>query len=338
MRRDCTLMIMKAQRNQKIEIISFMAMLCVVWWHCYCGSQVERWFIPVVCVWSVPWFFFLSGVLFRRTLDTKGRGEVVASKVHSLLIPYILWCAIGAVLTSLVKTGGGVLLAFAISSSQIHPWGNKALWYLRSLLIFMVFTMLVDCLFRKLLGWQKAVVAMVVLALILLTTRFIVNLGPLSSGFYFVLGMTLSEKILNHDSFNERVSAIVGLGCMVAAVSLRVFWFRLGYDFINPGGNLLANMSVVAFLAGLWFLSGLLPEGFARTKTLCHFLPLTAFVYFMHYPVNDLIKHHLHSTDMLSSDCRFVLLCIFAPLLYLSMAWLAKTWFGKLYALLSGGR
>lgn len=29
---------MKAQRNQKIEIISFMAMLCVVWWHCYCGS------------------------------------------------------------------------------------------------------------------------------------------------------------------------------------------------------------------------------------------------------------------------------------------------------------
>ena len=98
---------MKAQRNKKIEIISFMAMLCVVWWHCYCGSQVERWFIPGVCVWSVPWFFFLSGVLFRRTLDTKGRGEVVASKVRSLLIPYILWCAIGAVLTSFVRQGGG---------------------------------------------------------------------------------------------------------------------------------------------------------------------------------------------------------------------------------------
>ena len=202
----------------------------------------------------------------------------------------------------------------------------------------MVFTMLVDCLFRKLPGRRKAVMAMVVLVLILLTTRFIVNLGPLSSGFYFVLGMTLSEKILNHDSFNERVSAIVGLSCMVAAVSLRVFWFRLGYDFINAGGTLLANMSVVAFLAGLWFLSGLLPVGFARTKPIRHFVPLTAFVYFMHYPVNDLIKYHLHSTDMWRSNFCFISLCIFAPLLYLLIAWLAKTWFGKLYAMLSGGR
>lgn len=98
--------IMKTRRNQKIEIISFMAMLCVVWWHCYCGSQVERWFIPGFCVWSVPWFFFLSGVLFRRTLDSKDYGSVIASKIRSLLVPYIIWCAIGVVITSCFKDWG----------------------------------------------------------------------------------------------------------------------------------------------------------------------------------------------------------------------------------------
>ena len=91
----------------KARIISFLAMLAVVAWHCYCGSQLERWFIPAFCVWAVPWFFFLSGALFRKTLDSKGYVAIVVQKIHSLLIPYILWCGIGAVVTSLNNNGGG---------------------------------------------------------------------------------------------------------------------------------------------------------------------------------------------------------------------------------------
>ena len=95
------------RRNKKIELISFMAMLCVVWWHCYCGSSIEQWFIPGFCVWSVPWFFFLSGVLFRKTLETKTYRVVVSSKVRSLLIPYIIWCVIGVAITTITHGGGG---------------------------------------------------------------------------------------------------------------------------------------------------------------------------------------------------------------------------------------
>ena len=94
-------------KNTKISVISFMAMVCVVWWHCYCGSSVERWFIPGFCVWSVPWFFFLSGVLFRRTLESKTFAAVVESKVRSLFIPYILWCAVGASVTIVANIGSG---------------------------------------------------------------------------------------------------------------------------------------------------------------------------------------------------------------------------------------
>ena len=127
-------------KNTKIEVVSFVAMLCVVWWHCYCGSNIERWFIPGFCVWSVPWFFFLSGVLFSKTLNYKTYGIVIWSKVRSLLIPYVIWCCIGAMISCAIpyrmSNLSGVLDVFCISSSKIHPWGNNALWYVRSLLIF----------------------------------------------------------------------------------------------------------------------------------------------------------------------------------------------------------
>lgn len=198
--------------------------------------------------------------------------------------------------------------------------------------------MSIDCLFRTLPGRQKAVEAVVVLMLILLTSLFVVNLGPFSSGFYFTIGMAFSERILDCGPVCKSKSAIVGSGFMVAAVVLRILWFRSGYDFINSGGTILANSSVVAFLSGLWFLSDLFSDGFARVKVVRQFMPLTAFVYFMHYPVNDFIKHHLHGLDIWGSNCCFVILSVFAPLLYLLIAWCSRMGFVRVYSLLSGGR
>lgn len=59
--------------GQRIRVISFFATWSVVVWHCYCGSQVENWLIPVVCFWSVPWFFLVSGYfLLARLKDVDG--------------------------------------------------------------------------------------------------------------------------------------------------------------------------------------------------------------------------------------------------------------------------
>ena len=94
---------MKANR---LALISLMAMVGVVCWHCYCGSGLEQWFIPSFCVWSVPWFFFLSGVLFRKTLETNPIGHVVLAKIKSLVVLYILWCVIGCVITVSISDRG----------------------------------------------------------------------------------------------------------------------------------------------------------------------------------------------------------------------------------------
>ena len=56
-------------------------------------------------------FFFLSGVLFRKTLETNPIGHVVLAKIKSLVVPYILWCVIGCVITVSISDGGLMHLA-----------------------------------------------------------------------------------------------------------------------------------------------------------------------------------------------------------------------------------
>ena len=57
-------------KNGKIAIISLLAMFSVVWWHCYCGSAIERGgdrdalFIGLVIF--TPLFYFLLATGIQR--------------------------------------------------------------------------------------------------------------------------------------------------------------------------------------------------------------------------------------------------------------------------------
>lgn len=290
-------------------------------------------------MWSVPWFFFLSGVLFSKTLNQKTYGIVIWSKVRSLLIPYVIWCCIGAMISCAIpyrmSNLSGVLDVFCISSSKIHPWGNNALWYVRSLLIFMLLTIPIDYINKKVFNNRRYVSQIVLFALILVISHYLISLGPSSSGFYFVVGITLSERILGHVTEGTRKTVIVGLCFMSVAALLRGIWFCIGYDFINSGGTVLANASVCFLIVGLWHLADLIPERVVNSNLIRQLLPLTAFVYFMHYPINDWIKHNLRSFN---SDCLFFALVVCTPILYLLLAWFTKKYFSRIYSVLSGGR
>ena len=322
--------------SKKIELISLLAMIGVVWWHCYCGSQIELWFIPGFCVWSVPWFFFLSGVLFCRTLDSKSNKVIILQKARSLLVPYVIWCIIGAMITCFIRGwgGGGVLGCFGLIAQKIHPGGNSALWYVRTLMIFIGIVMLLDFINKRFLGNNRSILFALSIIFIALTSRFVVNLGPSSSSFYFILGMMLSGFILTK-TVTRKAAGLIGVFSLMVAIFMRILWFKSGYDFANAGGTILANASVILLLAGLWFLFDFLPMKIVQSSFIAKFSCLTAFVYFMHYPINDYVKHIFGWT---SPDVMFVLLCLLGPLTYLIIALVVKRYFNKAYVLLSGGR
>ena len=87
---------------------------------------------------------------------------------------------------------------FGITREKIHPWGNSALWYVRSLIIFMALTGLSNFVLRRFsFRGRSLAIAVVSLVLISLVSWRFVALGPKSSGFYFIGGFVSCNWFLD---------------------------------------------------------------------------------------------------------------------------------------------
>lgn len=323
-------------RNGRLALISLLAMVCVVWWHCFCGSNIERWFVPSFCVWSVPWFFFLSGALFARSLRSRGVRDVLVGKIRSLAVPYLLWCVIGLVVSWPIIRCDGIVGVFAASYRLIHPVGNIALWYVRTLMVFAIIIGAIWPLAKRLGRWSDLACAFFFLFLVKCAVLLGLALGPGSSPFYFAAGFALSCFVLGEGHLiPASVRAFIFIGAIALAIATRAYWFNLGYDFGNNGGTVLGNVSTVFIIIGLWFGVGALPDRIVCLPMIVEASSLTAIVYFMHYPINDVIKH---VADGFNRDVLFVVLVVTAPVFYLFVAFCIKKHLRLLYNALSGGR
>lgn len=135
--------------NDKITVISFLLSIGVVYQHTqwnYIGggyAEAAYKFLFFVIEACVPFFFAISGYLFFRTYCIKDVKRKLVSRVHTLLIPYILWNIGYAVfMIGLTKLGfihnavigeniGNILLQ--IVNSEFSP-----LWFIKYLMIFVL--------------------------------------------------------------------------------------------------------------------------------------------------------------------------------------------------------
>lgn len=242
--------------SQKMSFISLLAMVGVVWWHCNCGSHIEQLFIPAVCVWSVPWFFFASGVFFRLSIERKGILPFLEGKIKSLFVPYLIWCVLGIFICFDAVGSGSVLDLYAISLSRASPKWNHALWYLRCLMFFSLFGAILYGGVRYLQRLKWLVFSLVFMAGILAINRFVAHIyGPGSSPWYFVAGILLAGRIFcQADICSSRRTWALGLCCLLAAVVCRCIWFWEGFRFSVSGGTIIANVSTMFFICALWMI------------------------------------------------------------------------------------
>lgn len=322
--------------SKKISLISFCAMICVIWWHCNCGSHIEQLFIPAVCVWSVPWFFFASGVFFRLSIERKGILPFLEGKIKSLFVPYLIWCALGIFICFDAVGSGSVLDLYAISLSRASPKWNHALWYLRCLMFLSLFGAMLYGVVRCLQRGKWWVFSSVFLAGILVINRFVVHIyGPGSSPLYFIAGVLLAGRLFcQMDICASKRTWVLGVCCLITAVVCRTIWFWEGFRFSVSGGTVIANVSTIFFICALWMLSDRLAGWvFGRGWGMC--CEMTAFVYFLHAPINVEIKH---LCCQFNHDVVFVLLIILLPICYLSIAGTLRQSLPRVYGILSGGR
>ena len=128
------------QRDYSISILRVLAMVLIVFYHCFCycsGSwgypdatiQFYAPFIHEVASLGLDTFVCISGFLYFRILRTTNKydnnGRFIGMKVKRLLIPYVFWC-----------------LVLCLSMPQYYDlsqifWGISHLWFL--LMLFGVF-------------------------------------------------------------------------------------------------------------------------------------------------------------------------------------------------------
>ena len=341
----------------KIKVISFFAAWSVVIWHSHCGATFADWFIPVVSFWSVPWFFLCSGFFLFNSWGRKPCYCLVAAKVKTILVPYVLWCVFGLVvhyLCGFIEDEGDVVRIFALTPDSIWPIYNRALWYVRCLIVFVVVGFSVRYAIDKI--WEGEGRRMLLFSLLFPLVILLMHLylfriyGPGSSMFYFMIGILMRFVNSLNSAKWPRVSKITWMqttlfvACICGWIILRYVWFELGYRFSSPGGNILNNCSTILFIVAIWF--GL--DYIIKDKTISLFerkgmqglLSMSVFVYFFHSPplkcFIDWVVPRLNVGWQ--KELCFASICIFYTPLCAAIGILFKECFPRMYHLLSGGR
>lgn len=142
-----------------------------------------------ICRVAVPCFFLISGYLFFRNLESWDfgiwKGKMVR-RVHSLLIPYVLWNILAAILIMgyqyLRSHFGSMEAADFVNTPSQWGWLNifwsvnntgmpldYPLWFIRDLIIYTVATPLIYMLCRYLKG--AGIIALAVLLFVFADTQ-----------------------------------------------------------------------------------------------------------------------------------------------------------------------
>ena len=324
---------MNREISQRITIISFFAMISVICWHCYCGSEVEKYILPLFFYWSVPWFFLVSGFLLAYSMEHRGIVELIKSKCTSLLIPYLLWSLVGAWIIGFSNCGS-VLDVFGIVTERIFPMGNQSLWYLRSVIVFSAGGILIYTAFYLFARIRIIATSITLCTFMIALNSFLLQISTGSSPVYFCIGLTMWSFRDCLVMRKKRISYVVFVLAAILFGLCKIVYFAKGYSSAVPGGTFLTNLATCLFVVGIWIGVGLLSKGMIEKVICLKFLYVQAVVYFMHYPLLRKVIDTVHWKE----NIAFVFYCCIAPVLFVGCAMLIKVMMPRFYRIASGGR
>ena len=350
------------QLSRKVTVLSFLAMVCVVTIHsqtvaalahpAHWNVMLQRLLGGTLTCWAVPFFFMASGYFYRKTLarlPVERRWlTFVHKKTVGLLVPYVLWAVLGAILASpLILTAnvvahrslfdntvltGGLNLNCLVSLLGIHgpPMGNFPLWYVRSLMLLFALTP-VWLVLNRLPKWMRVVMA---LALSLFDSHLSVPYINLMFGSigYFMIGSILSECKNGSLKVKRGVAVLAGL---VAAIIAGVRMFDLLDASLFAHLYELMPYALIVFL--WWLYDAIVGEREIRTDVLHQ----TFWIYCFHNAVVQIQPALLMSIAGKNDAVAFFAFIINPPLTVLVCLWVAKVVkrsMPRAYDVLVGGR
>ena len=144
---------MTSELSNKIANMCFICACCVVSIHAgqFTPSPVGSvvWWLRVIFAQcfarvAVPWFFFVSGWLLARHMNSSGWYLIeVKKRIKSLILPMLFWCGIWV----LIFESPSMCFSNSLSWLGFVPYHNPvvpACWFLRALFCFVVISPLLN--------------------------------------------------------------------------------------------------------------------------------------------------------------------------------------------------
>ena len=307
------------------------------------GEEILAALIDYILKICVPGFFLISGFLFFRNgeftwREYKGK---MRSRVHTLLIPYLLWNLVGCLLTFLKVSPWlsryfpqyegwpdvpwDILTGF-VDLTNGYPY-DISLWFIRNLLIIIC----VAWVLKYALKWLKWGAPLLLLALTFIPELNFWKLAE--SFFYFGVGASIGYFSINFASCIHKVGPLSLLLWILLGTANFLCAEQEWSMYIEP----LRNLSGV--MGALWIL---LKISLYNLKGMTTLRGTAFFVYAFHILYCSLVWKGVfalippESTVLTLSD--FMLIWGIMLGVALGTALIVRRLWPRLYSLLSGGR
>lgn len=311
---------------------------------------------------AVPMFFFVSGYLFFNRLHDWKWGVYVdklKKRCKTLLLPFVLWntIAVLAIFLAFARHEGFQVAKDLVLNNDLwswywcsHQWVGppswfgvtqimtspclQPLWFLRDLMVVMVLSPLLWCLFRYLKVW----------GLLLLMFCYITQAIPMVPGisavslFFFGAGAYMNMNQVNLPQWACRYRYLLGL---IAVVLWVVTTMSVGYDANgNPINSVITPFFVIF---GSMAVLGLAAAAVKKGHRIPALLSNSAFfIYVSHALLLEfsygVFKSLLGNGNVLMLILRYLLAALLPIAICVLCYWLLRKFAPKLCGLLTGQR
>lgn len=330
--------------SEKIRNLSFFSMLLVVLLHGQLISistgyalWIQRLVSGELTRIAVPLFFAISGYLFFQNFSSPIKEffeNKIKKRVHTVLLPYLLWSIWGFILLSLIQwilPGYGMSTVGHKSNEVLYiiflnPVGTYQLWFLKDLFVLIVCSPIIYW------GIKFINIAFILLLfpLWILGIQYFIHI---ESVFFFVLGayIALKHRYILEKRYSKNLIVITQF-CLWVIFCCFLTEYTPGYVFHCLG--------ILWGIWSVWYLYDISYPYIIQIKILKKVVGYSFFIYVAHEPLLTVIKKLL----LYIGDSSIMILIIYfmAPLITICVCvvigCLLKDRYPKFYAFISGGR
>ena len=365
--------------SQKFKFWSLVSMVLLVFVHGYNlhDRYMQPWTLPGepltftsyteyflangIFRFRIPMLFIISGYLFALT-DVQPYKKRINKRLRTLLIPYLIWSAIGIAFTYALEMfpysrniiAGTHILQIDENRMLLHNYHwhevivrwiffpvSYQLWFLRILLIYNITYPLIRwCVLHKIVRWIFFVIAIL---LWLATANFVLIEGE--GLLFFSLGIWLQKTNFDIDTPKRWLHPLWWGIFFILICAVKTWLAFSGMELVGtsvfPVLTLMHKLAIGSGLITAWYGCNALVRFCMRQKWFVWVTAFSFMIYAFHVP---LVAYSIDAVfDLLNQTPGYRMLTfIFLPLavigLCIAIGALLRRFIPKLYGVLTGGR